>query len=114
MTRELEPRRGLDDLAHRGDAGAMTFDARQVARFRPAAVAVHDHCDVPRQPFEVDAVEQRLLDRARFSEFAQVDHLKRAMLSQTASARALSAERSQCRDSARVQPPRPLEPASAR
>ena len=37
-----------------GDAGAMAFDARQVALRRPAAVAVHDDRDVARQPVAVD------------------------------------------------------------
>ena len=36
----------FDDVAHRFDAGAMPFDARQVALRRPAAVAVHDDGDV--------------------------------------------------------------------
>ena len=74
---QLEARRGLDDLAHRGDAGAVAFDARQVARARPAAVAVHDHGDVPRQPLEIDLLEERLLDRAGLGKLAEVDHLER-------------------------------------
>ena len=46
---EPEPRRGLDDVAHRVDAGAMPLDARQVPLPGPAAVAVHDDGDVARQ-----------------------------------------------------------------
>ena len=45
---DAEPRRAFDDVAHRLDAGAMSFDARQVALRRPAAVAVHDDRDVLR------------------------------------------------------------------
>ena len=49
---EAQARRGLDDVADRVDAGAMAFDARQVALAGPAAVAVHDDGDVPRQAIE--------------------------------------------------------------
>jgi hypothetical protein len=79
---ELEARRGLDDLAHRGDAGAVALDARQVARAGPAAVAVHDHGDVPRQPLQVDFFEEGLFDRAGIGKLAKVDHLEPAMLAQ--------------------------------
>ena len=68
---ELEAGRGLDDLAYRGDAGAVPLDARQAARTRPAAVAVHDHRDVLREPFEVDLFEERLLDRTGLGELAR-------------------------------------------
>src|SRR3954447_5195213 len=54
---ELEPRRGLDDLTHRGDAGAVAFHTRKVARFCPASVAVHDDGNVTREPFQVDLFE---------------------------------------------------------
>ncbi len=46
------------------DAGAMAFDARQVALRGPAAVAVHDDGDVRRQPIEVDLPAQRLIRMA--------------------------------------------------
>src|SRR5262249_28776528 len=36
----------LDDCVERGRAGAMPGGSRQVASRRPAAVAVHDDCDV--------------------------------------------------------------------
>ncbi len=39
----------FDDLAHDLDAGAMAGDARHAARARPAAVAVHDDCDMLRR-----------------------------------------------------------------
>ena len=61
------PRRadGLDGVADRVDAGAVPFDARQVALRRPAAVAVHDDGDVRRQPLEVDLTDQHLVRVAR-------------------------------------------------
>jgi hypothetical protein len=71
---ELEPRRGLHDLAHGGDAGAMSFDARQAPRPRPAPVAVHDDGDVAREAREVDLLDHGLLDRARLRQLAHVDH----------------------------------------
>src|SRR5437763_12617374 len=52
----------------------MAFDAREIARFGPAAVAIHDHGDVPREARQIDSLEQRLLDRARFGELGEVDH----------------------------------------
>ena len=55
----------LDDVAHRVDAGAVAFDARQMALRRPAAVAVHDDGDVRRQLLEVDLARQRLVGRSR-------------------------------------------------
>ena len=57
------PRRAarLDRVAHRLDAGAVAFDARQVALRRPAAVAVHDDGDVRRQPVEGDLPRQRVV-----------------------------------------------------
>ena len=61
---EAEPRRGFDDVADRVDAGAMPFDARQVPLAGPAAVAVHDDGDVPRQPIEFDLARQRLFGPA--------------------------------------------------
>ena len=61
---ELEPRAGLDDLADGRDAGAVALDARRAALAGPAAVAVHDDGDVPRQPGQVDLVEERALRRA--------------------------------------------------
>ena len=61
MPRRAEP---STDVADRVDAGAVPFDARQVALRRPAAVAVHDDGDVRRQPIEVDLTRQRLIGRA--------------------------------------------------
>ena len=57
---DAETRRPLDDVAHRIDAGAVALDARQVPLRRPAAVAVHDHGDMPRQTVEVDLTSERL------------------------------------------------------
>ena len=37
------------------DAAAMALDARQAALLGPAAVAVHDDGDVPRQPLRIEA-----------------------------------------------------------
>ena len=37
---------GADGLAQRLDAGAMAGDARQAARLRPAAIAIHDDRDM--------------------------------------------------------------------
>src|ERR1043165_2894292 len=79
---ELEAGGGLDDLAHRGDAGAVALDAGEVACAGPAAVAVHDDGDVPRQPLQIDFFEERLFDRAGIGKLAKVDHLERAMLAQ--------------------------------
>ena len=42
----------------------MPFHARQVAFTRPAAVAVHDDGDVPRQPVEFDLARQFFLGPA--------------------------------------------------
>ena len=55
---------GLDRVAHGVDAGAMPFDARQVALRGPAAVAVHDDGDVRRQPVEVHLARERLVGMA--------------------------------------------------
>ena len=57
---EAEPRRGLDDVPDRVDAGAMPLDARQVPLAGPAAVAVHDDGDVAWQAIEFDLAGQRL------------------------------------------------------
>ena len=62
---DAQPGRGLDDVAHGVDAGAMPFDARQVPARGPAAVAVHDDGDVGRKLFEVDLTSERLLGRPR-------------------------------------------------
>ncbi len=40
---------GADDFARGIRAAPVALDARQVARLRPAAVAVHDHRDVARK-----------------------------------------------------------------
>ena len=45
----------LDGAAHALHAAAVALDARQAALLRPAAVAVHDDGDVPRQPGGVEA-----------------------------------------------------------
>src|SRR5260370_29666411 len=52
----------------------MTFDARQVARARPAAVAVHDHRHVAGKAAEIDLLEEGPFDGPRLREFAQIDH----------------------------------------
>src|SRR5262245_7887109 len=61
---DAEPRRGFDHVAHRVDAGAVPFDARQVTLSRPASVAVHDDRDVSREPLEVDLPRQRFVGRS--------------------------------------------------
>ena len=60
------PRRAdrFDGVANRVDAGAMPFDARQVALRGPAAVAVHDDGDVRRQPVEIDLPGERFVGMA--------------------------------------------------
>ena len=55
----------FDDVADRVDAGAMAFDARQMALRRPAPVAVHDDGDVGRQLLEIDLPRQRFVGRSR-------------------------------------------------
>ena len=62
---DAEPRRALDDVAHGVDAGAVAFDARQMALRRPAPVAVHDDGDVRRQLVEIDLARQRFVGRSR-------------------------------------------------
>ena len=61
---DAEARRSLDDFAHRFDAGAVAFDARQMSLRGPATVAVHDHGDVGREPVEIDLTGERLFGRA--------------------------------------------------
>ena len=61
---DAEPRRGFDDVADRIDAGAVPFDARQMALRRPAAVAVHDDGDVRGQRVEIDLARQRFVGRS--------------------------------------------------
>ena len=61
--RDAEPRRGLDRIAHGLDAGAVAFDARQMAGRGPSAVAVHDDGDVARQPGEIHLAHERLFGR---------------------------------------------------
>src|SRR5205814_7458528 len=68
------PRAGFHDLAHRCDAGAVPFDSRQIARARPAAVPIHDHCHVAGEALEIDLLEERLFDGSRLRELAQIDH----------------------------------------
>ena len=46
--RNAEFARRAHGLAQSLDAAAMTFDARQAARGRPAPIAIHDDGDVPR------------------------------------------------------------------
>ena len=82
---DAEPRRGFDDVAHRIDAGAVAFDARQVALRRPAAVAVHDDGDVGRQLIEVDLPRQRFVGRSWRNPRQELlkrhaDHYKSAVL----------------------------------
>src|SRR5207248_539775 len=50
-----EPATLLDGAAHALDAATVSFDARQSAALRPAAVAVHDDGDVVRQAGRVEA-----------------------------------------------------------
>ena len=61
---DAEARRRLDDLAHRLDAGAVAFDARQMPLRRPPPVAVHDDGDVRGQRLEVHLAGQRLVGRS--------------------------------------------------
>ena len=61
---EAEARRGFHHVAHRIDAGAVAFDARQVALAGPPPVAVHDDGDVARQPIEFDLARQRFFRSA--------------------------------------------------
>ena len=61
---DAEPRRGLDDVADRVDAGAVAFDARQVALRRPASVAVHDDGDVRGELLEVHLARERFVGRS--------------------------------------------------
>ena len=58
-TLNAEASRGLDGVAHGVDAGAVSFDARQMALRGPAAVAVHDDGDVRGQPIELNLAGQR-------------------------------------------------------
>ena len=69
---EPEARGGLDDVADGVDAGAMAFDARQVALPGPAAVAVHDDGDVPRQAVHLDLARQGLFGPARGNPLQQL------------------------------------------
>ena len=46
--------RFFGDAAHRGDAVAVPFDARQAVTLCPAPVAVHDHGDVSWTPLTRD------------------------------------------------------------
>ena len=46
---DAEFARRADDFARRIRAAPVALDARQVARLRPAPVAVHDHRDVARE-----------------------------------------------------------------
>ncbi len=71
---EAEAGRRLDRLAHRGDARPVPFDAGQVARLRPAAVAVHDDGDVARQTAEIEPANQQLFRGTRGRKFGQVCH----------------------------------------
>ena len=57
---DAETGRRFDDVADRIDPGAVAFDTRQMALRGPAAVAVHDDGDVPRQTVEVDLAGERL------------------------------------------------------
>jgi hypothetical protein len=42
----------------------MPGNARQEAAIRPTAIAVHNHCNVPRQTGEINLIEQLLVARA--------------------------------------------------
>ncbi len=55
----------LDCFADRADAGAVAFDAWQVARLRPPTVAVHDDGDMVRQSVGVETLQQLPLVRAK-------------------------------------------------
>jgi len=54
----MQPRTGIDNDPSRFHSGAVTGHARQVPALRPAAVAVHDDGDVPRQPLRIEVFQQ--------------------------------------------------------
>ena len=60
-TCEAQAGRGLDHVAHGGDAGPVALDPPLVAQLRPAAVAVHDDGHVAGQAREVDRAQERQL-----------------------------------------------------
>ena len=65
--RNIQPRAGLDDDPRRFHSGAVTGHARQMPALRPAAIAVHDDGDVPRQPLRIQAFQQaRFFAAGRF------------------------------------------------
>src|SRR5207253_5328392 len=78
--RQFQTSGGLHDLPHRVDPGAMSLHPRQFARSRPAAVAIHDHGHVPREPLQIDLVDERLFDRARFGKLGEINHVEAMML----------------------------------
>ena len=62
---DAEPRRRFDDVAHRVDAGAVAFDARQMTLRGPPAVAVHDDGNVGGELLEIDLSRQVFVRRSR-------------------------------------------------
>src|SRR5260221_60988 len=64
---DAETRGTLNDVAHRIDAGAMPFDARQMPLRGPAPVAVHDDGDVRRQLVEIHLARELHVRRARWN-----------------------------------------------
>jgi hypothetical protein len=66
----MQPRARFNDDARGFHAGAVPGHARQVPALRPAAVAIHDDRDMPRQPLRVEAFQQASLFAAgRFKQF---------------------------------------------
>src|SRR5207244_1210664 len=62
---DAEPAALLDGRANALDAAAVALDARQAALPGPAAVAVHDNGDVPRQPLRGEAGRGEALQGVR-------------------------------------------------
>ncbi len=58
----------FDDLAHDFDAGAVSRDARHAARAGPAAIAVHDDCDMLRRVGHTRFQEMRVRLRSDLHE----------------------------------------------
>ena len=66
-----EPRASIDCGAHGFDAGAVSGDARLSALRGPAAVAVHDDRDVPRQTIPRNRRKQPLVATAFLNHFCE-------------------------------------------
>ena len=70
----IEPAAGFDDLAHGFHPGAVPGDARQRAPLCPAAVAVHNDCDVSGQLCRVKLLRETKLSAARRSPLEEFLH----------------------------------------